>query len=133
MLGEKHIIGKYLGVPYLHRGRDLSGLDCWGLIIMAYADIDIKVIDLERYEKDWALKDGNLFVENYYTAWKPIPANDLKLMDVILFKNFKGIASHAGLYLSADKFIHGSKQGVVITRLSAWKERIDGAFRYDSN
>jgi len=40
------MIEKYLGVPYRHRGRAMDGLDCWGFLKLAYADIGVRLLIL---------------------------------------------------------------------------------------
>ncbi len=127
---EKQLIDKYLGIPYKHMGRDLDGLDCWGLSILAYRDDGIELFDLDNYEKNWALHGKNHFIENYYKKWqqKKFPL----FFDVLLFNNSKGVTNHAGIYLSKGRFIHGSRAGVVITRLvGKFKDRLEGTYRYD--
>ena len=42
---EKEIVDKYLGVPYLHHGRDLNGTDCWGIIILINKERNIELIE----------------------------------------------------------------------------------------
>lgn len=39
----------YLGTPFKHRGRDARGLDCAGLVLIAYRDAGVNLTDLERY------------------------------------------------------------------------------------
>ncbi len=128
-LTETKVIEKYLGVPYLHKGRDLTGLDCWGLIILIYKDLGIDIFDLDNYEKNWHLKGDNHFIENYYDAWIKHLAPIFK--DILLFNSSKNITNHAGLYLSNGKFLHGCKAGVVVGRLNGkWEERLQGIYRY---
>jgi len=131
ILTEGQLINKYLGWEYLHHGREEGKVDCWGLILFIYKEcFDINILDLEEYEKNWALRNKNLFIENYYKNWLLI--TQPKFLDVILFNNSKRITFHAGVYLSNGKFIHGSKAGVVITRLDGkWKERVEGYYRYE--
>jgi len=130
MLTEKQIVSKYLGVPYLHHGRDLTGGDCWSLIILINKDRGIEILDLENYEQDWAKKGKNHFIDNYYKNWEIVTPP--KFLDVLLFKNHLGVVSHAGAYLSDGKFIHThSKVGTIISRLTArWEQRLDGIYRY---
>ena len=129
MITEKEIINKYLGIDYIHKGRDLKGLDCWGLVISIYKDLGIEIFDLEDYERNWHLKGGNIFIENYYNAW--VQHTSPIFLDVLLFNSSKGITNHAGIYLKDGRFIHGSRAGVVVTRLEGrWKEKLYGVFRW---
>jgi len=120
-LTEQLLIDRYLGIPYKHRGRNLKGLDCWGLIIHIYKSIGIKVFDLESYEKKWSKKGKNYFVENYYSDW--VPRKAPVFLDVILFRNQNNVVNHAGIYLSYSKVLQSTVKGVIITRFD---DRING-------
>jgi len=37
------IAEKVLGVPFKYKGRDLSGLDCWGLVMYCYKELGIEL------------------------------------------------------------------------------------------
>lgn len=131
ILKEKELIDRYLGWKYLHHGREEGKVDCWGLILLVYKEcFGINILDLEGYEKNWALHNKNLFIENYYKNWKPV--KEPKYLDVILFNNSKGVTFHAGIYLSNGRFIHGARTGVIVTRLEAGMgKRIEGYYRYE--
>lgn len=43
---------KYKGVPWRHCGRTATGLDCAGIIWLAYADCGVKLTDHRRYGRD---------------------------------------------------------------------------------
>ena len=43
---------KYLGVPFRHRGRSASGLDCAGLGWIAYRDLGIELPDVRAYGRE---------------------------------------------------------------------------------
>lgn len=121
------IFGKYVGIPYVHKGRSLNGLDCWGLVVLIYRELfNMELLDMENYEQDWAKQGNNYFLENYSKQFEQV--ENLEKYDIILFKVDEAIR-HAGIYLGDDKFIHCPKIGVVISRLSIWKKRIAGCYR----
>ena len=59
---EKLIIDKYLGIPYKHRGREMTGLDCWGFLKCVYADLGFRLFDIEdlEYGQAWGLRNNLL-------------------------------------------------------------------------
>ena len=127
---EKSIIRKYLNVQYKLRGRTIDrGLDCYGLIIAVYKDLGFTLLDIEEeYGEDWAWKGRNHFIENYHSQWEKMTVPSF--LDVVLFKNSKGIANHGGIMLRADRFLHCSKANVTVGRLSqdVWERRIEGFY-----
>lgn len=128
---EEFIIHKYLPVPYKHQGRDLSGLDCYGLIISIYADLGIKLFDIEEdYAPDWSWKNKNYFLENAHKDWEEV--RSAKLFDVVGFKNSKGTMNHAGVMLDENRFINTCKAGTVVCKLTdaTWVKRLAGFYRH---
>jgi cell wall-associated NlpC family hydrolase len=131
MMTEQDIITRYLGVPYKHQGRDLSGIDCYGLVIAIYADLGIKLFDIEEdYTPDWSWKNKNYFLENAHKDWQEV--HMAQILDVATFKNGKDVMNHAGIMLDGDRFISACKMGVVVCRVSApkWQKRFCGFYRY---
>ena len=129
-MDEKDILDKYLGKPYKHQGRNMSGLDCYGLVINVYEDLGYQLLDIdEDYSEDWNWKGKNYFIENYYKQWEKVPHPNL--FDVVLFHNAKGIARHGGVVLSGYRFLHCCKQGVVVGdyRERRWAKNLTGFFR----
>lgn len=127
---EKELVDKYLGIPYKHQGRDLKGLDCWGLIILVFRDLGIKVMDLEHYDENWALHGENYFIENYYKKWQKQSAP--QFLDVLLFKNIEGVPFHTAIYLSHGKIMQCTRAGVIVRRMDGkMMERLEGIYRYD--
>jgi cell wall-associated NlpC family hydrolase len=128
---ERFIIEKYLGLSYRHRGRSLEGLDCWGLLKFVYADLGVRLFDVEdlEYSKVWGLEGKNYFKEHYFHDWVSVKAPES--VDAVLFVNSKRIANHAGIVLSNKRFIHSCRQGVIISRLEdpLWVPRIEGFYR----
>ncbi len=125
------IIQKYLGIVYQHHGRDLSGLDCYGLILKIFEDQGVRLWDIhEDYDQQWSWMGKNLFIENYAREWEKV-TNPI-FLDVVCFKNGKGVVNHAGVMLGENKFIQAVKAGVVVSRLTdrEWQKRFVGLYRY---
>lgn len=139
---ETRVLNKYMPVPYVHHGRDMEGLDCYGLIIAVKAEQGFKIYDTEEdYTENWSFKNKNYFVENYHREWvkvdKPRPG------DVVLFKatirtyNQEGestvreVVNHGGIVLHNSRFLHTCKAGTVVTRLAQrqWTKKLYGFFR----
>ncbi len=129
MITVRECIDKYLGIPYVHLGRTMQGLDCYGLIILVYKDLGYELMDLEDYNKHWALRGQDLFVDNYQKQWErgttPQP------FDVVLFRGTKGVANHAGIYFGPERFLHCIEAGVVVGKFSddRWGKNVEGYFR----
>lgn len=128
---EQFIIHKYLPVPYKHQGRSMQGLDCYGLIIVIYADLGVKLFDIEEnYTPEWSWQNKNYFLENCHKDWEEVKTP--KIFDIVTFKNSKDIMNHAGIMLDEIRFINSCKAGTVICRVSdpIWKKRFSGFYRH---
>jgi cell wall-associated NlpC family hydrolase len=124
MITAADIEKKYLGLPFKDKGRDLTGLDCYGLASLIYKEVGIEVIDLNDY---FQLK--RQLLENYYKQWEKVskPA----FLDIVFFLNGRGHIEHCGIMLDGLRFIHSVKGiGVVITKLGFWKETVEGFYRH---
>lgn len=106
---SQHWITRYLGTPYKEGGRDISGLDCWGLIRLVYHEIlGISLPLLPGYTSD-----------NLLSLTREIAAQiDGHWDEVIKPKEFDAVAMgigdtphHVGLWTAADggRIIHTFK------------------------
>jgi len=129
---ETAVVMKYVGIPYKHQGRDINGIDCWGLIKLIYKDmLGIEIWDIgEDYSKDWSWEGKDYFIENYQKQWERV--TEPRIFDGVLIHNGRGRTNHAGVMLENDRFIHCIKAGVVISRITDrnWSNRVAGYFRY---
>ncbi len=123
---------KYLGLPFKHHGRDKTGLDCYGLLIMYYRDVfGIELKDW-WYEGDWSLKGENYFLENKTRF--TIPVKTSAIHDIVLFctnQNTK-IINHAGIFVEKDgKIIQALKSGVCLSSIKSpiLASKIEGFYR----
>ena len=101
-------------VPYVLYGRDRSGLDCWGLITLAYKEL--KGIELPEYTEQYSNKRLSR-VSSIMTGEKQ---DDLKykkidkpsILCIVLIK-YKSIPVHCGIYVGNNKIAHIDKGHMV--------------------
>ena len=97
---------QFLGYRYVYGGSSPSGFDCSGFTSYIYKQFGYS---LNRSASD-QLKNG-----------VAVSRNELQPGDLVLFrKNTSKPASHVGLYIGNNQFIHAStsKVGVIISRMS---------------
>lgn len=98
----------WLGVPYRGGGNSKRGVDCSGLTSHLYKKVYHK--KLKRNSDDQRTQDCH-----------KVSKRNLREGDLVFFHNGrkKRIASHVGIYLKDNKFIHAStSQGVIISNLN---------------
>lgn len=109
---------QYVGVPYKWGGTTPKGFDCSGFVTYVYREFGVS---LPRT------------AEEQYQRGKKVSKDDLAVGDLVFFATYKKTASHAGIYIGNDKFIHASSnKGVIISDLdeSYWRKAYLGARRY---
>ena len=135
MMTLEEFARRAIGVPFVGRGRDYSGWDCWALVYLFHRDVLGVAIPsyAENYDDTGdtpksrkALND--LSASNIYAGRRvsaPEPG------DVVLL-NIGGRTVHVGIVIGDDRMLHtASKVDTRIARLSSpmWERRIEGYYR----
>lgn len=106
---------KYIGVLYKYGGNKESGFDCSGFVMFVYSKHDMQ---LPRSSST-----------QYKKATK-ITKKQARPGDLVFFTTYKRGASHVGIYMGSNNFIHSPSTGkrVKISKLtnSYWRKRIVG-------
>ncbi len=98
-------INEWYGVPYKYAGKDKAGIDCSGLASILYTSVYQKKIS----------PTTKILVDEV----KTISVSNLKEGDLVFFNIDSKNASHVGVYLQNNKFVHAStKKGVIISDLN---------------
>ena len=122
---------KYIGIPYKEKGRDLTGIDCWGLLRLVYSeefDIELPSFVSEYTEND-TLSIQELVAqckEGWEVLDKPTPGC------LVLFRVL-GTESHVGVAVSDTYFLHarqGQDSAIESFESRAWANRIVGYYAY---
>jgi peptidoglycan DL-endopeptidase CwlO len=108
----------YRGVPYRNGGSDPSGFDCSGFVQWVYAQ---QGLALPREVRD------------QYQFGSKIDRDEVQPGDLVFFETVSRGASHVGIALGNDQFVHApSSRGVVRVEsytIDYWKQRYVGARR----
>ena len=106
------------GAPYRDGGIDPSGFDCSGFVRYVYEQHGVEV---PRQVRD------------QFRVGKDVDREDLEPGDLVFFSTIAPGASHVGIVIGGDQFVHApSERGVVrVESLSAqyWASRYIGAKR----
>ncbi|WP_217125348.1 C40 family peptidase [Hydrogenophilus thiooxidans] len=109
------------GTPYRSGGTSAQGLDCSGLVWVAFASAGIK---LPRSSQE------------QFHATERITREALRPGDLVFFKtgrNKKRAVDHVGIYIGNDQFLHAPRRGKEVTVASMneayWTARFVGAGR----
>jgi cell wall-associated NlpC family hydrolase len=97
------IAQKHVGVPYKWGGITPKGFDCSGLVYYSFkkAGKTLPRTSAEMYKKG-----------------KAVAKKNLTKGDLVFFSTYKKGASHVGIYIGSNKFVHTSSKGVRIDSLS---------------
>ena len=125
----KNFAAKVKGVPFVDQGRDLSGWDCWGLILAAYKTcLGVALPSASDYSFQAPREAGRVLLRGA-AEYPEVPLGAETPGDVIIFK-----PCHAALVLRRGWMLNCREQtGTVIERYdnALWQRLIVGIYRYE--
>lgn len=125
---------KYIGIPFLDKGRDTSGIDCWGLVRLVYKQE--YHIDLPNFSTNYDADDTERMrdlLAQYKEGWEKVSA---PVEGCIVLFNILGVESHMGIAVSGTHFLHardGRDSAIESFESVGWKNRITGFYKYSEN
>jgi len=125
---------KYIGIPYTEKGRDESGVDCYGLVRLIYKN-ELQII-LPSFSAEYTQTDTTRIEEliaQYKEGWES--TEQAQTGDLVVFR-IMGIESHIGLMINPTHFIHareGKDSAIESIEAHKWHKRITGFYKYSEN
>lgn len=123
---------RYLGTPWVIHGRELSGLDCLGLLVAVLKNLNHPTYEgVSKYRMYPTISQGTFIPDNLKLFFESVPVGSQKTGDILVLKVRNKIC-HIGLYEMADRpmMIHvDTRRGVVYHGLGFWESKITHVFR----
>lgn len=125
-------VADYIGIPYLERGRDRAGCDCWGLVrLVLEQQFQVSLPSLAGdYEAvDDALTQRLIDSTSAAVSAKPVTApepGDIAVLRV------EGIPAHVGIVVGGGNLLHvrrGTESHVSRLASSVIAARLEGFYR----
>lgn len=126
----------YVGIPFLERGRDRAGCDCWGLARLVLGERF--GVDVPSYTSDYesvadTRKLAALAERSRADGWVEVALPEARPGDVLLLR-LSGLPIHVGLVVAPGWMLHTKKAtDSVLDRFGglAWRNRVLGAYRHE--
>lgn len=120
-------------VPFVPQGRDRSGLDCWGVVYLAYRELLNHPLPsyTESYTREDLKNYGHLgdLISSHLPGWEKVEVG--QPFDVVLMR-LRGRPIHVGLVTRKGHMLHIEEDISVCEEeygSTIWKNRIIGIYR----
>ncbi|QXN67990.1 outer membrane lipoprotein [Microcystis phage Mwe-Yong1] len=123
-----------IGLPYLDRGRDFGGVDCWGLTRLAF---ETRRIVLPSYHGDYASVEERAEISAVIAGagvmggWREV-TGPVTEFDVLVFR-VGGLDSHVGTVVAPGRMLHIERgRTSCIERYDGprWADRLTSIWRH---
>lgn len=123
-----------VGIPYLDKGRDRRGCDCWGLLRLAFAErLGVELPDYgEAYATAADRRALAGLIAGELEPWAPVASGEVRPFDGVLLRQGRFVR-HIGLVVGRGLLLHVEPgRSSAIERLSsgAIAPRLAGFYRF---
>ena len=129
---HKEFVRRSLQVPFVEKGRDFEGWDCWGLVYCYFKQVKrILLPEYLDYSSTTEYRQLKRLINQAKPAW--IVVDEPEQGDVAIF-NLSGYPTHVALVMDKRNALHAeSKVGTFMEPIkgAVWGKRLEGIYRYD--
>ncbi|MCV0396197.1 MAG: C40 family peptidase [Rhizobiaceae bacterium] len=125
----------WVGTPYRHQGSTRGvGCDCLGLVRGVWrAVLGEEPEPAGAYHTDWLASGEEILLDAARRHCREKPVAAMRPGDLLVFRWRTGMsASHCGIAVSAERFVHAyERHAVMLSWLApSWRRRIAGVFAF---
>jgi cell wall-associated NlpC family hydrolase len=125
---------RFVGIPYLDRGRSLVGVDCYGLLHLVFREL--RGIELpshaDRYQTAADAAAIAALINDELDPWDEISPGDEQIFDGVLLRE-AGFVRHVGVVAAPGLVLHverGETSRIERYHSGSLRHRLVGFFRY---
>jgi len=124
------MLDRYVGLPWVDKGRDFAGVDCWGLVWLIFKTergIELPCY-VDHYRTAADEDDIRRLIAGEIAAWDEIAAGAERCWDCLLMRGQHiGLVIEPGLVLQVREGHHSCVERY---RSGAVRSRVLGFYRY---
>jgi cell wall-associated NlpC family hydrolase len=130
-----HWTEKFVGIPFVEFGREMTGCDCWGLACRIYAD-ELGVV-LPDYVQGYASDDERSELAAVIAGatvsplWRTVTSLAMPF-DIAIFRRGR-LDTHVGIVVHDGLMLHSAHEDcakIEAYRSGAWSHRLTGIYRH---
>lgn len=128
------IFDRFVGIPYLDRGRSIVGVDCWGLLFLVYREL--RGIELPSYAERYVTGSDRVAMARLIAGelddWQEIEAGEERTFDGVLMRE-GNFPRHIGVVTQPGMVLHvfdGQTSRIERYRSGILANRIAGFYRF---
>lgn len=128
------IFDRFVGIPYLDRGRSLVGCDCWGLLREVYREL--RGIDLPSYSDRYVTAADrralSALIADELEPWDEVVRGQERAFDGVLMRE-AGVVQHIGVVTAPGQVLHverGETSRIERYRTGPLSHRVVGFYRF---
>jgi len=125
-------VAEYIGIPFLARGRDREGINCWALLGLVFRErYGVELPEYVEVHPQNPKAVGEHYEEEIQD-WLPVESGQERAGDVLSLRT-PGWPLHVGLVVRPGLMLHiatGTHSVVESYQARKWERRISGIFRH---
>lgn len=124
----------FVGLPWLDKGRDRAGVDCWGLLCLVFREL--RGIELPSYAEAYVTSADRralaVLIAGELDPWEEISAGVEQMFDGVLMREGRFV-QHVGIVVVPGMMLHverGSASVIERYRSGMFAHRVVGFYRF---
>lgn len=112
MIGPPRWIERYLAIPFLDKGRDAKGCDCFGLVRLVLAERAALILATYGFvsaDDTDAIANEITIAAAHRDTWRSYPLASARTFDVVVMVDSKG-PRHVGVMVNALHVLHSERE-----------------------